>query len=394
MDKIPESAADRDALTLSALFLGRIQGATRLLPEPCLRVLAARIIRESLIAALRQEGHSFTDQRFHEWFAGLKTLTDDPGHNLRPARAICQAILTEFSHSSWPHLAEAAQNLTRAFMAPADFIRSGHEAVHEDLNTVIAEARRLLASIDPLEDELPFQAVSALFKAARTNVRFGLQEAGLQMIHGPGRSLAHEVRVPENSRWALDILAGEFLSSPQGLPLAFPLPSLVRLSAPCDFPYEDVPDPLTPSPRDDAPAALRDALWQLDRMLGEAGEQVDLIRERSGGRRSSGRSTPVLEFLAGFGTLRSAQIEQLVGASRLGVRTILTAIAEMGLLASEASHNRTLMYRYAPSAQTVSGQGEGAGEFAFSRDALDEYEASMNAIDELLGRTSGSADKP
>lgn len=375
---------------LAALYLGRIQSAVRAAPEESLRILAARVIRESLIAALRQEGHAFTEQRFHEWFAGLKTLSDLPRHRLRPPRAICQAILTELLHSSWSELAGAAEKLQHAFLAPADFPSDySSSAEHQDIHSIIEDARKLLAGIAANSDDLPFTAINALYAEVRDSPRFGPQERALGVLDNGFGSVAFESDTPVSSRWALDLLAGTKLAtdwcSPLGrLPLPTPLPGLIQLAA-AIIPDNDLWD-AKQALCEEGTNALRDALWKFDQWLCEAERQARTIAERSPGRRSTGRSGPVLEVLAGFGAMRSRQIELVVGASRLGVRSILETIRDAGLLAVETAHNRTLLYRYTERDMSSAEPEQAESGFAFSQQSLDEFEASMKAIDDLLNK--------
>lgn len=389
MQAPPEASS---SALFAVLYLGRIQSAVRTASEENLRILAARVVRESLIAALRQEGHSFTEQRFYEWFAGLKTLSDLPLHRLRPPKAICQAILTELLHSSWSQLANAAEKLHGAFLAPADFLPDySPSSEHEEIHTVIEDAHRLLDSISAPEEDLPFAATTALYAAVRGNARFGPQERAYEVFG----NAAFETDRPPSSRWALDLLVGARLaaswSSPLGrLPLPTPLPGLVALTAACS-PDDDLGDPKT-ALREESTNALRHALWQFDQWMCEAAWRAHSIAGRSPGRRSSGRTGPVLEMLAGFGAMRSSQIEQIIGASRLGVRSILATIDEAGLLAMETAHNRTKLYRYAELEQIASRPEQTNEASTFSQQSLDEFEASMKALDDLLNRGAPASD--
>ena len=90
------------------LALGRLDGALAMARSATLRLFALSLLRDTLITALRQEGHRFTDDRFHAWFAGVATLSDEPARTARPPRALCEAMLTELAHSSWNDLSEAA----------------------------------------------------------------------------------------------------------------------------------------------------------------------------------------------------------------------------------------------------------------------------------------------
>ncbi len=62
--------------TQALLALGRLDGALGAAPPRAQRLLAGQLLRAQLITALHQEGHQFTDPRFHAWCAGLVTLSD------------------------------------------------------------------------------------------------------------------------------------------------------------------------------------------------------------------------------------------------------------------------------------------------------------------------------
>jgi hypothetical protein len=88
----PPSLADLEALGTAqahaALALGKLDAALAWCPPDIHPIFASRLIRETLISALRQEGHPFTDARFHAWFAGLIPLSDEPlQFALAPARS-------------------------------------------------------------------------------------------------------------------------------------------------------------------------------------------------------------------------------------------------------------------------------------------------------------------
>ena len=378
---------ERDPAVLSALYLGRIQSAVSQANDGAMIVLAGRLIRESLITALRQEGHAFTDERFFDWFAGLSTLSDVSAHKLRPPRALCQAILTELRHNPWHHLAVASQRIGEAFLAPIDLDRNEG---HEDANALLAEARAVITAIEPCNTDLPFSPVAALFSAARQSLHFARQERGIELIKGPRSAVAVEIGEQAHSRWALDILAGGYLAPRHGLPFAAPLPGLLTLtfesSAAVD---QDMPFTPSPSCRDrESLTALCNALWSLDRFIQDAIRDAGCIADKLQSRRSNGRAGDVAGYLAGFGTLRGVQIERVIGASRLGVRTIMATLAQAGLVEGETSRNAATMHRFAPREVVHAQAVQDQEDFAFSSQAIDEFQSSMDAIDELLRRSS------
>ncbi|SLJ99950.1 hypothetical protein SAMN06295987_103203 [Novosphingobium mathurense] len=389
---MPDSEAcppEQDPAVLSALYLGRIQAAVSQANDGAMCVLAGRLIRESLVTALRQEGHSFTDERFFDWFAGLSTLSDVSAHKLRPPRALCQAILTEFRHNPWSHLAEASERMARAFLAPVDLERNEG---HEDTNALLAEARLVVDAIEPCDTDLPFTPVSALFSAARKSLRFARQERGIELIKGPRSAVAVEVNEQTHSRWALDILSGNYLAPKHGLPISAPLPGLLTFATEHNDPFDDdMPSIARPSGSNrESLIALRDALWSLDRRLLDAIRDAHCIADKLQNRRSNGRAGDVAFYLAGFGILRGVQIERVIGASRLGVRTIMSTLVQAGLVEGETSRNAATMFRFAPREVNHPHAAQDPEDFAFSSQAIDEFQSSMDAIDELLRRTSRS----
>lgn len=367
--------------TLCALLLGRIQIGLVRGNAGALRILAARLVRESLMAALRQEGHEFTEGRFFAWFAGLDTLSAGSEAILRPPKALCQAILTEFQHSPWPDLANASDHLLKAFLAPSDYSRGDdHEAAH----TLVAEALALLNGLEAAEDALPFQPVARLLSAAARSTRFAREERNLDLIGG--RAVERERR--GNSRWALDILAGRYLAPRHGLPLALPFPGLVVLPL---GQTDEIEEELAISGAS-VPTTLHAVLARIDRWLEEAEHDAETIRRQLEDRRSSGRAGRLAEYLAGFGQLRGYQIECLLGVSRTGVGVISKALESSGLIVSQLSRNANRMYGYAPLPSAPKVDGAAGTAFAVSAEAMNEYEDSMRAIDKLLDRFSAKRD--
>lgn len=384
MPQAPSSRYRAAPVTLCALLLGRIQAGIARAAGASLKVLAARLVRESLVAALRQEGHEFTPERFFVWYAGLDTLSDRPQSTLRSPRALCQTLLIELRHSPWAVMADTAEVLEKAFLAPSDFNR-GED--HKDAHMAVQDARELLDSLGHDDDALPFGAVARLFAAAARSPRFARRERDLTLLGGR----AIERQAAENERWALDVLAGSYLVH-HGLPVALPLPGFVTLPL-AMIDRSDVEG----AEEDAAIAALHEMLWRIDQWLGEAERDWGAIAGRLKDRRSSGRADALAFLLAGFGSLRGTQIERMLGVSRPGVAVIVTALERSGLTVSEASRNATRLHVYAPH-QTARSDDEEAVTDALpsgtgpSAEALAEYEAAMDAIDALLKRSSSDRD--
>jgi DNA-binding FadR family transcriptional regulator len=374
------SSPQLEPITLCALVLGRIQIGIARASDGVLQWLAARSIRESLLAALRQEGHAFTEERFFAWYAGLETLSDGASSRLRAPRALCHAVLTELRHSPWAVLAQSAEHLQRAFMAPSDF-HGG--ADHEELHSVIEEARALVSALARSDEGHPFHAVGLLFEGAMKSPRFAREERCLNVVRG----ITADRDDGTNCRWALDILAGRYLAPHHGLPLAVPLPGLVSLPA-APHGAEDFLATDAAMATAMAIAGLHDAFRRLDHMLEQAERDVAVIDTRLRDRRSSGRSRELAIFLAGFGSLSGRQIEQVIGVSRPGVRIVTSALEAEGLAIAHRSRNAARVYSFAPHDAPSRPAQDCLSELALTSSAIDEYEASMQAIDGLLRRSS------
>jgi hypothetical protein len=149
--------------TISFQFQVQIDGALAHCSDVALRIFAGQLLRDMLIAALRQEGHLFTEQRFYAWFAGIATLADETPRLARSARAICEAVLTELAHSSWDPLAALALGLQRALLAPQDHTSGDTNAnAHEDARAIISDARHLLGGLAAAPSPLPLVSLARL----------------------------------------------------------------------------------------------------------------------------------------------------------------------------------------------------------------------------------------
>ena len=373
----------------AALALGRLDGALAHCPEPAMRIFAGLMLQGTLIAALRQEGHAFTEQRFHAWFAGLTTLSDETPRLARPPRALCDAILTELGHSSWEPLASLALRMQPALLAPQDIL--GEDA-HEEALGVISDARQLLDTLAAEQSPLPLASLARLHLAVGRSIRFAPAERSSAPIpqvalgggpmRGPmtGRPLTIERAPSPSPRWAIELLFGEHWRAAGIVRFALPWPGLIRL----DALRHDNDDPAA------APiiraATLRDLAQALFGKLAHAAKVTARIAGPMPGRRATSRAPALFELLAGFGPLRSAQLESLLGATRLGVRSMLDTLDVMGVLEG-TKVGGALLYSVSRADRPVyilSGPTDG---FAFSSDALSEFDASMDNIEQLLARS-------
>lgn len=382
--------AQRDLEAEALLALGRLDGALGAVGTTTLRLLAIRQLRSVLIAALRQEGHAFTYQRFHAWFCGVATLSDQSPRTMRPPRMLCEAILTELTHSSWEPLAELAARFQAALLAPRDHIDSDltDESARQDAHELISAARDLIDGL--AHSAHPLSAVVGLHRAAGEHILFAPGERAPEpIILGPMRLTVERAALP-SPRWALELLWGEHWHAAGLMAYALPFPGLIRLDALRGG------TPADPGEPDDTRAilvaALRDVAQGLCSNLSETEQLARRLDECRPGKRRSSRAPALLELLAGFGPLRSAQLEALLGVTRLGLRTMLGALDTVGMLerttlAGVHLYSVTLDVRAADAAAAPTAIS------TFSSAALGEYEAAMADIDALLARSGISLDK-
>ncbi|TWH78538.1 hypothetical protein [Novosphingobium taihuense] len=365
------------------LALGRLDGALVMAERTTQRLFATRLLRDLLIGALRQEGHAFTDERFHAWFAGATTLSDEPTRAARPPRSLCEAILTELTHSSWDLLAEAATRFQPALLAPADLVDSSPTCLtaHQDALSVIAAAHDLIAKLDSCPN--PLAGLAQLHRAAAGHVLFAPTERAPEpFVIGTMRLTGEPMALPA-PRWALELLWGEHWHKAGLLAHALPLPRIIRLdamriAAVSDFDEHD-------TTREIFAATLCDVAQNLYSGIGEAGLLVRRLTACQPGKRRTSRAPALLELLAAFGPLRSGQLETLLGVSRLGIRTMLGELERISVLECTSLAGLRL-YGVNLKSRPAWDVAEVGMVSAFSTASLEEYESAMADIDALLAR--------
>lgn len=386
--RLPDPAL-RDLEAEALLALGRLDGALGAARPATLRLFAVRLLRDLLVAVLRQEGHAFTDHRFHAWFAGVATLSDLPPRLGRPPRLLCEAVLTELTHSSWEVLAELAARFHVALLAPRDHIGGdiADETARQDAHALIAAAHDLIVGLAPSPH--PLNAVACLHRGASEHVLFAPPERAPEAIAMGSIRLTVERAAAPSPRWALEMLWGEHWHSAGLVAHALPFPGLIRLDA------LRTDKPSHPWEPDEAPTilatALRDVAQDLWCNVTEADQLTRRLKECQPGKRRSSRAPVLLELLAGFGPLRSAQLEALLGATRIGVRTMLDALDKIGVL-ERATLAGVHLYTVNLEARVAVDANDLAVNSTFSSAALGEYEAAMADINALLARSGASFD--
>lgn len=365
----------------AAQALGRLDGLLGTLPVDALPFFTARLLRNTLMAALRQEGHGFTDARFFAWFAGLTPLCDETLNMARAPRAIAATLLGEIAHCPWEPLGVCANRFGEALSAfgtPHD--RETREAVQTSLD----EARRLVTSLRPAP--LPFSALASLHEMVGQSLSFAPVERAIETLRIDNLSLIVERPRPPAPCWPIEILFGTYLHQTGALPVALPLTSLIRHDA--LRPTEDRNPPMVAIAQ---AQALRDSLIVITDVARHARFSLTQSSKSLKGQRSNSRTPHLWALLEGFGPLRSSQIEHLLGVTRLGVRGILVSLAKTEALDVQIINGVKLysltMHRPAHSLPSAAEQ-----PLQFSKETLDDYDASLARIDALLARHHGPSD--
>ena len=284
---------------------------------------------------------------------------------------------------SWEVLAELAARFQMVLLAPHDHTGCvlADETPHQDTHTLIAAARDLIVGLAPSPH--PLDAVARLHSAAGEHILFAPSERAPEPIAIGSIRLTVERAATPCPRWALEMLWGEHWHTTGLLPHALPFPGLLRLDVMITrLPeaYEDL---------DEASiilaTALRDAAQGLSTSLSEADRLARWLADCQPGRRRSSRAPALLELLAGFGPLRSAQLEALLGVTRLGLRTMLNALDTIGLL-KRSTLSGVHLYAVTLEANLTSGSVRHGATSRFSRETLGAFDAAMADIDMLLAR--------
>lgn len=342
---------NRDFHQPALIAVGRLDGAMRHGLDDAGEMFAGWVLRQMLISALRREGHEFTEMRFHAWFAGLSTLSDVPHRSARPPRVMTTAILGQLTQSSWNALAHLAHRLRDALLAPFDH---GADDAHRDVLSVISNAATLVANCQTAPTSSVCKTLEILYRLIGENVELAPQE---RTVH---------LSAPPAPLWALDMLFGEPLRRQGILSLAVPMPMLLLANS---NPHSRL-------------QALADVSESLLMGLQAARQRQRHFRTIFIGR-STSRAPALFAMLAGFGPLRSTQIERLMGASRLGVRSMIASLSHAELI-GQTRVGGGILFNAAPARLDYVAPPVAQSETNFSSAAIDEYEASMVAIDRLL----------
>lgn len=378
----PEEAAALQLLASAqasaALELGRLEGRLSTIDPGMAQIFAALSLRDALHAVLSQEGHRFTEVRFAAWFAGLATLSDEPLQFAASPRGLIEAVLSDFCNAAWEPMALAAQQMATALLAPRD---PGDAAARSEAHAALTEAAEIIAASTSAPSPLPFPGLAAVHEAAGNSVRFALRERAPDLLELDNLQLLVERDRPPSPRWPLELSCAPLLHACTHLPATLPLVGLIRLDA-------------TTSRDVQSRCRQADALALALRRLNARYEAARAITAEAAAlsdkQRATSRAPHLYALLRSLGPLRSAQIERLLSASRLGVRLMLRTLDEARVIEAQTISGAKLYTARPFIAAENPVHTQDARPASFSAAALAEYDASMTEIDALLARYPSS----
>ncbi|RIV84175.1 hypothetical protein [Aurantiacibacter zhengii] len=353
--------------------LGRLEGAMNGLAPEARGIFAARLVTECVIDALRVERHAFTDNRFAAWRAGVVTLSDEATNRQRSPVRIANAVVGELVAHEWQPLAEAAE----AFGLLARPLRRGPGFADEtdpveDLWQASQLASEVTASADGSDLALGYADL------ARRHTVFAPRETQIRTFDDGVFRRAYEMAPTVPPTWSLGFYAGTVLKAEGLLRHAIPLPGAIVAHA----------------LRPDVDEAERhfahyEAVERAARRLANSAEEVRVadavIRERSSSLRSNSRAPLLARHLAGFGALRSDQIDRVLGVSRVGVHGMIVSLRQLGLVATTTVSGIKLhSFRTNKSAGEHVRSAQATPWAGLSKAALDEFDDAMLALEKLM----------
>lgn len=365
-----DSAIQRSARDDAVAALGRLDGTIANLNSSALTIFAQRLVTDCIIDALRVERHAFTDHRFATWRAGISTLSGEETNRQRSPARVLTAVVSELGSHEWQPLAEAAQRFGTIAQPITHAGRTEDEADPvDDLWQASDLANRVKIEKKPSNLALDYA------DAARDHVVFAPRESRLRTFGDGAYRRAYEVSPVGPPTWALSLYAGVILKADGVLRQAPPLPgSIVAHALRAD---------IDESERVAAHfSAVQRSAERLLKMAEEASKADHAIRNRCSGFRSTSRAPALARHLAGYGAMRSDQFESLLGATRAGVHSMLVSLRSSGLV-STTTENGVKLHSYVLRQRPESAsQDRELG--VFSRRSLDEFDAAMEHVDELL----------
>jgi hypothetical protein len=369
------------ARSRAALSWGRLQGLIAHLEPGVAHVLAASLIHAQLCEALLQAGHAGAASRFDLWFSGLAATPTEGPHVFARPWGIADAILAELSLASWEPIAQVAQQLHKVtgsdhgIVGPADALSP---------REVIALAGQLASEAGPHdENHWPLAAIDHLHALAAASADFAPTEPDRRLLDLPGGPKAFAQPRARPPLWAIDLAAGQVISTSTPGVIPLPCPGVLRAEALAPW--------LWPRERGILVAdALTTCSQRLARLVEQARARHLHMICALADLRSNSRAPALYGLLAGFGPLRPGQIERALQVSKNGARELIKSLKSAGLADIEGHRGQVLIRASlagGKASESVPGPDPSP---ALSAESLAEFDEAMADIDRLIARSNAS----
>lgn len=315
--------ANQSAAIEAAYRLGRLEGELTRLSSEERRIFGALLVSRMIRTALEVEGHYFTLPRYEAWFGGIATLNDEETYTLRSARSIALAVIGALTHSQYSPVREAAEAMSTIFAG----VDNGEPSL-EEASRQIEEARTLVTQVindsrGPID---VLQSITALARTAADTELFATQGRGVRQFDLGFRVVTLEEDRAPSPRWALDLAMGSLVARLSAGAPALPCPGMFDLRL-----LE--PSAIATEVRLKALEAMLRTIEVAMACLQEAKIIRKVVYRASGITRSSSSLPAIVELVATHGSLRSSQLERLLGMTELGVRKTVDIGVKAKLLA-------------------------------------------------------------
>jgi DNA-binding transcriptional ArsR family regulator len=359
----------RDFEAFAAWSLGKLDGLLGGLDAQEATLFCASLVREVLLSALDQAGYPDARMRFDSWFCGCGRGPDDSPVATAPPPAIVQAILAELGYHSWAPLAEVASIVTRMNR----FGSAG--AMDDERETLNAACTLVRSATKKTSAPLPFAHLAGLNSVLRQSSMFAPIEAGLSPSPFAGPTRMVERRALRTPLWAVCVQLGQLLVESEVLSIPLPCPDAIRAEA--------LQPRLNAMERAIQQAQALNA--SASRMVGLASAaRVKVLKMRSCQvrLRSTARAPQLWLLLEGFGPMTIGQVVTALEISRRGVYAVLAPLEEAGLIVRRSLGGKVTLNACQPAHEVEAAQLPPLP----SSPALYEFNAAMDAVDQLLSR--------
>ena len=315
--------ANQSAALEAAYRLGRLEGELTSLSNDERRIFGALLGTHMIRTALEVEGHYYTLPRYEAWFAGIATLNDEKTYTLRSARSIALAVIGALTRSRYSPVREAAEAMSHIFAG----VDNGEPSLEEASQQI--EAAKALAEAAITDGSGPMEVLESIATLATTAADtelFATQGRGERQFDLGFRVVTLEQDRAPSPRWALDLAMANLVARLGAGTPPLPCPGMfdLRLLQPGSLPAEI---------RSRALDALLRSIENMTACIREAGAIRKVVDRAAGMTRKSSRLPAVVELVAVHGSLRSSQLERLLGMTDLGLRKTVDIGRKAELLA-------------------------------------------------------------